>query len=131
NPSYFFVYWGAIDSVAHHFGPGSVEHVDSISAFSAVFEAEFLKKLTKEEASDTIISFTADHGQVNIKSEDIINLNEFPLIEENFQINKKNAKILPTGSPHDVFLYIKPPKVDEVIQFLRNELAGKADVILT
>ena len=38
---------------------------------------------------------------------------------------------MPTGSPRDVFLHIKPDKIKEIRDFLSQELKEKAEIIET
>lgn len=129
GPAYFFVYWGYIDSYAHEYGPDSPEHVSKIHEFSELVTHEFLDKLKPEEVEDVLFMMTADHGHSNIKGEEIINLNQYPEIDKNLAKSVNGKRILPTGSPHDVFLFIEDDKRDEVISFLRNELSGQAAVL--
>ncbi|RKY21982.1 MAG: hypothetical protein DRP62_07660 [Planctomycetota bacterium] len=46
-----------------------------------------------------------------------------------FQKSKKGRTILPTGSPRDVFLYIKPEKLEEIQHYLSNMLKREAEVM--
>jgi predicted AlkP superfamily pyrophosphatase or phosphodiesterase len=128
GPAYIFVYWPHIDSVAHHFGPDSDEHVASIQEFTDAVDRELLSK-TYDHPEDVLCMLTADHGQVNIKADNIINLNKYPIIDENFMVSPKGNRILPTGSPHDVFLFIDPSKMREMVDFLQAELMGQAEVL--
>jgi predicted AlkP superfamily pyrophosphatase or phosphodiesterase len=129
GPGYHMLYWGHIDSVAHHFGADSIEYSDAIAAFSSLFMENLLPGIVKEKARETIFLVTADHGHVSITGDYIINLNRYPLIEENFLHSEKGKRILPTGSPRDVFLFIDPNKIHEVVEFLREELIGQAEVL--
>lgn len=129
GPAYHFVYWGKIDSMAHEFGPGSPKHKEAIIEFNNLVSRSFLDQTNPDLSQDTLVLLSADHGHSNIKHEDIINLNRYPEIDHALAKGKNGKHILPTGSPHDVFLFIMPEKVDTIISFLRKELAGKADVL--
>jgi predicted AlkP superfamily pyrophosphatase or phosphodiesterase len=129
GPAYYFVYWGNIDSIAHRFGPESREHEAAIASFSELMETEFLNSLKKEEVEDVTLMFSADHGHAGIRGDDIINLNKYPEIDDNFMRSPQGKRILPTGSPHDVFLFIQPGKVKPVMSFLKDELIGKATIL--
>ena len=128
GPAYFFLYWGQIDSMSHAYGPESVEHVSSIAEINDLMMAIF-SQLSQQDAQDTLFFLSADHGHSAIRAEDIINLNKYPVIEESFMLSKSGKRILPNGSPHDVFLHIDPPKVQQVISFLQQELGEKAEVL--
>ncbi len=129
GPSYYFVYWSLIDSTGHVFGPESQEHINSIKSFSESMETVFLDKLDKESSKDTMFILTSDHGQTSINSEDIVFLNDYIELEESYLWGKSSKSILPTGSPHDVFLHIYGPKVENVLKFLKRELKEKAYVL--
>lgn len=130
DPVYIFVYWGQIDAYAHEAGPGSEKHLGAIHDFSALMRNELLTKLDPQDVDDLLFIMSADHGHVNIKNEDIINLNKYPEIDKNLKKGPNGKHILPTGSPHDVFLFIEPGKVRHVVNHLKRELAGRAEIIL-
>lgn len=126
------VYWGEIDSISHKYGPGSSEHSDAICRFfTESIQLELLDAISPDQVNDVLLIMTADHGHANIKNEDIINLNKYDILEKNFLVSPLGKRILPTGSPHDVFLFIQPDKIDTVVDFLREELVGKAAVMNT
>jgi predicted AlkP superfamily pyrophosphatase or phosphodiesterase len=129
--AYFFVYWNDVDATAHTHGPDTDEHIASIREISELMQHQLLPHLSQRVKDETVLLVSADHGHVNIKREDIINLNKFPQLEENFAKGPTGKKILPTGSPHDVFLFIRPEKRDEIVHFLQRELEGKARVTTT
>lgn len=130
NPGYYFVYWGNIDAVAHQFGPDSPEHIGAVEGFFRNFYDTLKSSLKGKNTDDVLFLLSADHGHADIRREDIINLNKYSILEKNFQLSTKNKqKILPTGSPHDVFLFIDPHKVAETVMFLKFELVGKSEVI--
>lgn len=127
--AYYCLYWGKVDATAHEYGPDSPEHRQAIAELGQLMTDQFLGHLDKTVAANTLFLMTADHGHVNIQDEDIINLNKFPIIDKNLMTGSKGKRILPTGSPHDVFLFIEPSKVKEVVEFLQHELIGQAAVM--
>ena len=130
EPAYFFVYWGKIDSIAHQYGPNTPEHRAAIQEFTNLVEQELLAKLSPEDANDVLVLLSSDHGHVNIKGDELIYLNRYPIIGESLVRSKNHKLILPSGSPHDVFLYIQSDKLNTVMDFLKKELEGKAEVML-
>jgi predicted AlkP superfamily pyrophosphatase or phosphodiesterase len=126
GPAYFHIYWGAIDATAHEYGPDSEQHIKTIQSFGNSLSEAFIDKLTPEQSDDVLFLMTADHGHVDIKGEDILNLNKYPQIDKNLMKSAAGKRILPTGSPHDVFLFIDPPKIQEVVDFVNTEMAGQA-----
>jgi predicted AlkP superfamily pyrophosphatase or phosphodiesterase len=129
GPAYFFVYWSSVDGTAHAYGPDSPQHIQAIQEFDTLIWEHLLPSIDKSLLKEILLLLTADHGHVNIKREDIINLNKFPELEENFQTTRNGQKILPTGSPHDVFLFIKPERRDEIVYFLQRALDSNARIL--
>jgi len=131
SSSYFYVYWDAIDSIAHKYGPHTEQYLAELNGFFHLLQEEFVQKMDKQAAEETVILITADHGQVNIEPKETIYLNQYPDVVKNFQTGANGNKILPWGSPRDVFLAIKKEKQEEVLRFLTKVLEGKAMVMRT
>lgn len=131
GPSYFFVYFGDVDSIDHEYGPGTEEHKAELSTLSEVFERELISKIDSKTADETLIIMTADHGQLNILPKKTIYLNKYAKLAKNFRRSRNGRVILPTGSPRDVFLHIKSDKIDETLDYLSKKLGSNARVIKT
>jgi len=128
-PAYFYVYWDATDSMAHTYGPGTEQYLAELDSFFYLFQNEFLGKMERGLADEVCILLTSDHGQVNVKPKETIYLNRYPEIVSNLEIGPNGNKILPWGSPRDIFLAVKQEKRDEVLEFLTKTLQGKATVM--
>ena len=129
GPAYFYVYWSQIDSVQHAFAPYSREHYSEISIFSNLMISEFFKKLRKQDSKNILFLLSADHGQVSTNK--IVHLEDFIDLSDLLRMNKSGDVIPPTGHPRDLFLLIKPDKVNET--FLRLKQCGIekfADIML-
>ena len=129
--AYFYVYWDAVDSIAHTYGPHTEQYLAELNGFFYLLQNEFIKNLEKNLAKDISILITADHGQLNVDPEQTIYLNQYSEVVDNFQVGPSGNKILPWGSPRDVFLAIKPEKLNEVFTFLTKILQGEATVMKT
>lgn len=129
EPAYFFVYWSHIDSTQHVFGPRSKEHIASMQSFSDYMMDDFLPNLRPESVKDVLFTMVADHGHTSIRGEDIIFLNNYLPLENNYLRSPAQLSIQPTGSPHDVFLHIYEPRIKETLEFLQKELKDKAVVM--
>lgn len=131
DPAYFFVYWAAVDSTEHAFGPRSKEHLQALGVVNEFLEDTLHRKLPPEQARDMLFLLSSDHGQASIRNEDIIYLNDYVDLEQSYTWGASKRAIYPTGAPHDVFLYIYEPKREAIIRYLCNQLAGKAAVLTT
>lgn len=129
--AYVYVYIPMVDAAAHQYGPYTDEHKAQMTALFSLLQKEFVEKLDKRSARETIVVITADHGQVRTDPKRTIYLNKYKKVTKNFQRNKKRKPIFPAGQPRDVFLYIKPNKLEETYSLLSRKLKGKATVIKT
>ena len=125
---YFFAYYDALDSIQHRYGPNTEQHEAEIFVFLYSLKRE-LEKLKMNICKKTTIIITADHGQINIDPKKTLYLNKYQKLVDSFQKSENGKKILPTGSPRDVYLYIKPNKLDEIENYLSKKLQGKAEIM--
>lgn len=129
--AYFLVYWSAIDSSSHNFGPESEEAAAEISLFSYMMQEEFINKMDKRVLSKLALFLSADHGQVGVNPRDTFYLEKIDGLLENFQVGQDGKVIPPTGGARDVFLHIKEEKLEQILELLRKELGSVAEVVKT
>ncbi len=126
GPGFFHVYWGQVDKAGHIYGPNSPEHRDSIKSISNLLYYGLLNELDKSVAQDVMLMMSADHGQITVAHDNIIYLEDHPMVWDCLMKNNNGELIMPTGSPNDVLLYIEPEKVDMVVDYLKREMADVA-----
>ncbi|MGC8710717.1 MAG: alkaline phosphatase family protein [Candidatus Micrarchaeia archaeon] len=126
--AYFYVYISEIDSIEHHYGPYTEYNYAIISLINHLIQTEFIDKLDKKAAADTLLILSADHGQINIPHSNVIYLNRFKWLAGMFETGKRGRSITPTGSPRDVFLHIKPDMLVKAKELLGRALKSKAVV---
>jgi hypothetical protein len=131
GPAYFFVHLGNLDTIAHEYGPHSYEYSTELSVISYLLNKELVEKIDQKTAGETLILVTADHGGVDIVPKDTTYLNWFPEVVENLQFGNGGKRILPTGSPRDVFLHVKEDKLTETQKLLTQKIGAKAHVVET
>ena len=131
GPAYFFVHLGNLDTIAHEYGPNSYEYSTELSVISYLLSKELVQKINRKTAGETLLLVTADHGGVDIVPKDTTYLNGFPEVVENLQQGNGGKKILPTGSPRDVFLHVKEDKLTETQKLLTQKIGAKAQVVET
>lgn len=129
GPAYYYVYLGSLDSIEHEYGPHTQEYYSELSSISFLLEKELMEKTNEKTAKESLLIVTADHGQLNVNPRETIYLNRYSKLIQKIQKSIDGKAILPTGSPRDVFLHIKPEKVQEVRGFLSQKLGEKAEVI--
>ncbi|MEJ2271185.1 MAG: alkaline phosphatase family protein [Candidatus Bathyarchaeota archaeon] len=129
--AYNYVYLGNLDSAAHRYGPHTEEYKTELESINFLLKKELTEKIKQKTAKESLIIVTADHGQLNINPKETIYLNNFKKLQQNFQKSQNNKTILPTGSPRDIFLHIKPNKIQQTHELLTEKLAEKAKIIET
>lgn len=129
GPAYFYVYWPDIDAIAHKYGPGSEECEAEVSIFASIWKKEFLGRLNRKTAQNTIFMITADHGQITVEPERTIYLNKYPKLMRALKRSSNGKLIPPSGSPRDIFLHVKDKKREEIYTYLSWLLRKKAEVL--
>lgn len=127
--TYYYVYWGDLDSIAHEEGPHTKKYLSELQRISQILKKELLERIERQITEETILLVTADHGQIRISPEDTIYLDEYQEVRENLAISRNEKPILPWGGFRDVFLQIKQEKLNIVFNVLTLILEDKAKII--
>jgi len=129
--AYFFVHLETLDTISHEYGPGSEEYNAELQAITYLLEKELVEKISPQSANETLLLLTADHGGVEVNPQESIylGLNSEPRVNSQLGIGRK--RILPTGSPRDVFLHINDQKLQQTKDALKQEIGDKAQIIET
>lgn len=133
NPdkSYYYIYFGNYDSIAHTYGPDSRHANAEAEIFLYSMQKLFIEKLNGT-LKNTLFIMTADHGQTSIDPQTTVYLNlKFPEIIPWIKQNKKGEYIVGAGSCRDMFLYIKEENLEEAYAFLSEKLIDTAFVYKT
>jgi hypothetical protein len=129
--SYFYVYWDGVDHMSHDYEPHSEAYLAELNSLTHMLQTEFLDKVDRKTAADTVLLLTADHGHVVMKPEETIYLNQWPEVDEALAKSPAGKTIYPWGNTRDVFLKVADDRVNATTEFLSEKLAGKADVVNT
>lgn len=117
--NYFYVYIPLIDKVSHFEGTQSEEYQAQLSQISHALQELVIQEIEEEDAEDTLLALTADHGFIDIEPEENIDILQYEKVEENLK-EIDGEKLMPVGSPRNVHLYLKEGKTQEVKQFLKK-----------
>ncbi len=128
SPSLFYVYWSYVDTIEHRFGPNTDESSLEAAMISYSIQKGLVEKLDRKVAEKTLVIVTSDHGQINVSPRTTIYLNRFRRLAENFERSESGKKILPSGSPRDVFLHTGSNS-NAVREYLEKKLDGVATVL--
>jgi hypothetical protein len=129
GPSYYQLYFGDIDSIAHEFGPDSAEVDAEVRAFFTLLEMQLVKALAGQ---NVLLMVTADHGQTALNPKDTLFLNQhIPNFAHFLQRNQRGDLIRPSGCPRDSFWHIQPARLDEAEAVVRACVGERALVVRT
>lgn len=128
RPHYCFFYYNLIDSASHTYGPDSRELEQAIDSFFTTFD-KHLATLLRGQKGRTLFMMTADHGQIAVNGNNTCYLNRhIPGIASYLRTNRRGQLLVPAGSARDMFLYVKPERLDEAVALLQHRLNGIARV---
>lgn len=126
--AYIHMYADSIDKSTHAFGPFSEESRAEILSVSEAFEQELVKKVSRHAAKETLIMITADHGHTMFYPNKVIYLNSDRKLHR-YLASDNGSKVLPTGSPRNIFLHIDPRHLKDAYEHLSKKFSGKARVL--
>ena len=130
-PTYIYLYFDRIDTLAHEYGPAAPQTEAEIETFLLMMEYYFERVF---KGKRIWFLMTADHGQTEVNPSTTIFLNtnpQFAGIQRFLKTNLTGKLLVPAGSPRDMFLYIKDDLLEEAQSFLARRLEGTADVVKT
>jgi hypothetical protein len=111
EPVFIWAYWGAIDYMAHNYGPDHGRCAAEFANFTVAFEDNFLQPLTPNARKDTLVVLIADHGQITTPKDPFYNLKNHPNLA-------RRLHILPTGENRVMYLFIRPGQTEAVREYI-------------
>lgn len=125
--TYFYFYFGNIDSAGHRHGIHSSEFEAEIEACFQQLEEHFYQCQLHDHR--TALLLVADHGMTTIDPHATFYLNkELPECTQWLKRNRSGELIVPAGSCRDFFLHVEEAFLEEAKRRLEEILAGKAVV---
>lgn len=127
GPELHYLYYSDYDEACHSYAPFS-DNADKKAREGLRAMNQLLNSI---DESNTLLLFTADHGQVSLKNTEKLCINQIaPAVLPMLRKSKEGEMIRPGGSPRDLLLYTKPGFQDTVANTLRAKL-GDAAVVYT
>ncbi|MCS7061678.1 MAG: alkaline phosphatase family protein [Anaerolineae bacterium] len=130
--SYYVLYLSQVDAIGHEYGPTSEEIEAEIDVLLRVLEEHLLNRLAQH--GRVLLLVTADHGLVETNPATTLYLNRdenLRTLRRHLQTDWAGQPLAPAGSPRDLFLHIRPDKLERVERTLSEHLAGRALVFQT
>lgn len=129
SPAYFLSYLGRIDIVCHNYGVHSGEYLSQIETLLTALQNDFIGKLPRSVAEETVLIVCADHGHINFDARETIYLNEYPELVKNLRTGPGGEKIPPWGGVRNTFLAVEEGKLDETVDYLAEAFRGRVKVL--
>lgn len=123
EPLYLCAYWPTIDTLSHAYGWQHPSVVAELRAIFAQLEVELLRSLAVAARRDTALLIVADHGQVLSPPEQIVSLEDHPVLQQMLLMR-------PTGEPRVAYLHARQGYRQDVIDYV-NEQLGQAMVAVS
>jgi len=127
--AYFYVYWDAVDAIAHTYGPHTEQYHAELTGFSYLLVKELLDKVDARVAEEVMLIVTADHGHINVAPKATLYLQRYPTLVRSLQRSSAGKPILPWGSPRDMFLAVQEERLAATATWLRRRLRDHATVL--
>ena len=116
--SCIMVYWDAIDSISHAYGPNSEAFAAEVRNLSYSLEREFMEQVDSQISGTTLLILTADHGQVTVPDNRLVRVDRHAKIRDNLLLP-------PTGDFRAAYLYAKQGKLDVLRAYLDDQLSDQ------
>jgi len=120
--TFVYVYWSALDTLSHHYGPDDERTVAEFASFSAALENHFLERLGSAALEDTLLILTADHGQVATRRNPHYDLKNHPDLI-------RRLHIMPTGENRLVYLHVRAGQMEAVREYIERAWPGQFTVL--
>jgi hypothetical protein len=128
GPAYYQLYIDTVDSVSHIHGPDSPQTDAEIDTVLSAIDRLLHPALAALGRPATLL-LTADHGQIAIAPERAHLVDRLvPDLLDATPTGADDRPLLPGGSSRDLFLFLKPERVDAIRAALAEALAGRAEV---
>ncbi|HSO27200.1 MAG TPA: alkaline phosphatase family protein, partial [Anaerolineales bacterium] len=110
---YSWVYWGAVDHFAHHYGPDDERGQAEFISFSRDFATFFLDKLSAAARAGATVIHTAHHGAIHTPLNPHYELSHHPNLV-------RRLHIFPTGENRLAYFFIRPGQTEAVYEYLER-----------
>lgn len=122
QPLFVGAYWDALDSILHQYGTLGPHPIAEIRALGGILQRELVDPLLKAGRGDTALIITADHGQVEVKEEDVMQPFRTPAA-------RQHLVAPPSGTGRTLYLHVRHGHVDALERSLKRSLGSRAAVV--
>ncbi len=108
-----WVYYGAVDGVSHRYGPNSERVQAEFVTFIQAMLQNFIEDLSPVARRHTLLIVLTDHGQITTIKDPKYELCNHPDLVSSLHL-------LPTGENRLLYLYPRPGRVKQVLEYFEN-----------
>ncbi|MGQ9927290.1 MAG: alkaline phosphatase family protein [Chloroflexaceae bacterium] len=128
GPAYYLLYIDTIDALCHTYGPVAPHVAAEIDTVLTILD-RLLHPALARLGRPVLLLFTADHGHIGVNPAASLLVNRIvPELADATPTGADGRPLAPGGSNRDLFLYLKPDRVEEIGTTLRERLSGRAEV---
>jgi hypothetical protein len=113
HPRLIWVYYGGVDGISHRHGPDSERARAEFAHFIHAMLQNFVGGLSPAARRQTLLLMLADHGQIPTTIDPSYDLHNHPALV-------RALHLLPTGENRLAYLYPRPGRVKEVIEYFER-----------
>ena len=84
--AFITAYWSGLDTVAHAYGPETAHCEAEFQAMDHLLAQQFLGSISAADREGTLLLITADHGQIHIPPEQIVNADQDPALSQHLMV---------------------------------------------
>jgi predicted AlkP superfamily pyrophosphatase or phosphodiesterase len=111
--AFITAYWSGLDTLAHAYGPDTDQCEAEFQTMSHLLSRQFLDSLTAADREGTLLLITADHGQIHIPAERILNADQDPEL-------LRHLMVPIMGESRAAFIHPRPGRIRAVRDHLET-----------
>jgi len=116
------VYWSAVDTLGHIYGPQSETLAAELDGFGHGFERQFWSKLSPAARRGTLLLLTADHGMAPTLPDQALLLKQHPELNDRLVLSY-------TGDARAAYLHCRQGQVKAVRRYFETRFADQFFVL--
>ncbi len=128
GPTFVFGYEPSIDAAAHDAGLASRRARTTMADVLNELQSKFVDELAAENAANTLLVVSADHGLVDTTPDENVDVTEWPFWDElqgSLKTDGSGTPRRPTGSPRNMHLHVEPDRLDAAREHLETAVDGR------
>lgn len=123
TPACIWAYWGALDTILHHYGTLGEEPEAEVRNLAYSLQRELLEPGARSGRGRAALMFLSDHGHIQVEAKDVVSIRKFPKW-------RKMLAVPPTGTGRSACLYLRDGRAASARGYLKVALGDRALVLM-